>query len=91
MVEQEIFAEAIHKVPRSVYFKDGIAVGVGIGGWMQSHDKMVVMELPSDHYDFIGLVDVVGKSIEEIEKDITFNLFDGQGIISPRMAEVWAN
>ena len=30
-------------------------------------------------------------SIQEIEKDIIFNLFDGQGIVSPRMAQVWAN
>lgn len=30
-------------------------------------------------------------TIEETERDILFNLFDGQGIISPRMAQVWAN
>jgi hypothetical protein len=29
--------------------------------------------------------------IEECEKELTFNLFDGQGLISPRMAEQWAN
>jgi hypothetical protein len=29
--------------------------------------------------------------IEEVEKDIKFNLFDGQGIISPRMAKQWAD
>ena len=29
--------------------------------------------------------------IEECEKELIFNLFDGQGIISPRMAQQWAS
>lgn len=28
--------------------------------------------------------------IEEVEKELKFNLFDGQGLISPRMAKQWA-
>ena len=29
--------------------------------------------------------------IQEIDKELDFNLFDGQGLISPKMASIWAN
>jgi hypothetical protein len=41
--------------------------------------------------DWVTEVDGGDDIIEPTEKELTFNLFDGQGIISPRMAEVWAN
>ena len=40
--------------------------------------------------DWVTEMDGGDDIIEPTEKELTFNLFDGQGIISPRMAEVWA-
>lgn len=41
---------------RHVYFKDGICVGVGTGAESKDHNFMLVMPIPSDHYDFIGAI-----------------------------------
>ena len=40
--------------------------------------------------DWVTEIDGDDDRIEECEKELTFNLFDGQGIISPRMAKVWS-
>lgn len=56
--------------PRTVYFKDGKAIGAGVGGSHQKkHDSMEVIFLPSDHYDFIGPIKVCGKTKAEIENE----------------------
>ena len=55
--------------PRAVYFKLGKAVGAGVCAESYPHDSMKVMELPSEHYDFIDY-DVKGKTVEEIESEI---------------------
>ena len=39
--------------------------------------------------EWVTEIDLKDDTIEEIEKELSFNIFDGQGIISPRMAEVW--
>lgn len=54
--------------PRAVLFKNGRAVGTYT--MAIDHDTMVVMHLPSDHYDFLGPISVVGKTKEEIERDV---------------------
>ena len=58
---------------RAVYFKDGKAVGAGVGGSHQDFDHMEVMLLPSDHYDFIGPIKVWGKTKYEIEQEVLAN------------------
>lgn len=40
--------------------------------------------------EWVEEVDGQDDNIEEVEKELAFNLFDGQGIISPRMAKQWA-
>ena len=37
--------------------------------------------------EFITEIDGEDDKIEEVEKDVVFNLWDGQGIVSPRFAE----
>ncbi len=40
--------------------------------------------------EFVEEVDDADDKVYECEKDIAFNLFDGQGLISPRKAKEWA-
>lgn len=54
-------------IPRSVYFKDGKAVHTHPS---ISYDKIDVIRLPTDHYDFIGPIPIVGKTKDQIESDI---------------------
>lgn len=56
-------------IPRLVAFKDGKAVAVGQHCNHYSGAKLEVIHLPTDHYDFIGPVDVVGKTKEQIEAE----------------------
>jgi hypothetical protein len=56
--------------PRALYFKMDRCVGVGFGGDRADHDKMVIMLLPSDHYDFIGYIECKGKTQKEIEAEV---------------------
>jgi hypothetical protein len=61
------------KYPRAIFFKDGKAVGTTNtmhGKGFDYYDSMHVMQLPSDHYDFLGPINVVGKTKEEIEAEI---------------------
>ena len=44
----------------------------------------------NEHVEFITEIDGEEDQIEGIDKDIVFNIFDGQGIISPRKAREWA-
>jgi hypothetical protein len=55
------------KIPRSVYFKDGKAIGTFPS---QPYDSMTVINLPTDHYDFRGPIDIIGKTKEQIEKQV---------------------
>jgi len=45
----------------------------------------------NEKVEWVQEIDGKDDSIEEVEKELEFNLFDGQGLISPRMAKVWAN
>lgn len=54
-------------VPRLVAFVDGIAVAAGLNCNNHSGASLSVVHLPTDHYDFIGPVDVVGKTLLQIE------------------------
>ena len=44
-----------------------------------------------ERVEWVEEIDGQDDSIEEVEKELEFNLFDGQGLISPRMAKVWAD
>ncbi len=62
------------------------------GGWSVSTPKMLVVKDAEiekiTKLDFV--VEGTQDRIEEKEVNAKFNLFDGQGIISPRLAERWA-
>lgn len=53
--------------PRSIYFKDGKAVGSHSS---LPYDTVKTIWLPSDHYDFLGPINIFGKTEEEIELEI---------------------
>lgn len=61
-------------LPRAVAFKDGKAISTGNSAEIAKiHDNTVqvlVVGLPTDHYDFAGPVDVVGKTLEEIKAEV---------------------
>ena len=50
-------------------------------------DKEIVR---TERVDFVREVEEGDDEVIEIDRDITFNLWDGQGIISPKMAKKWA-
>lgn len=52
---------------RSVYFLNGKAVGTHP---IYPGATMVVMQLPSDHYDFLGPVSILGKTKAQIEAEV---------------------
>jgi hypothetical protein len=54
------------KYPRSIYFLQGKAIGTFNLG---RHDDMHVMMLPSDHYDFLGPINIIGKTQEKIQQE----------------------
>ncbi len=56
-------------IARTVYFKNGKAIGAGFTSAQFEADKAEVIRLPTDHYDFIGPIKVFGKTKEEIEKE----------------------
>ncbi len=56
--------------PRLVYFKDGKAIGVSPSAAEFEADSKAVIDLPSKHYDFLGPIKVIGKTKEEIEKEV---------------------
>ena len=60
----------MNKYPRAVYFSNGLGVCAGVSGQLTSHDSMVVVLLPSEHYDFVGPVNVRGKTLSQIEKEV---------------------
>jgi len=45
----------------------------------------------TEKVEWVQEIDGKDDSIEETSKELEFNLFDGQGIISPRMAKQWAD
>lgn len=45
----------------------------------------------TEKVEWVQEIDGQDDYIEEVEKELEFNLFDGQGLISPRMAKVWAD
>ena len=56
-----------------------------------SFPKFIV--IPDAEYPKTVRVDWIddNNEISEVDKEITFNYFDGQGIASPRLAKAWAN
>ena len=58
----------MQKIPRAVYFKDGICLGVGSSWELSDHNLKLTFGLPTDHYDFVGpLADVLkGKTLQEV-------------------------
>jgi hypothetical protein len=45
----------------------------------------------TEQVDYIEEIEDGDDLVYEADKNITFNLWDGQGIISPRQAQIWAN
>lgn len=59
----------MYLVYRNVHFgKDGIAVAAGC--WNHVNGYSMTMELPTDHYDFIGPVNVKGKTADQIREEV---------------------
>jgi hypothetical protein len=56
-------------IPRAVGFKNGIAVCAGNAVHVNDLDSVEVIELPTDHYDFLGPVTVQGKTYEQIVQE----------------------
>ena len=60
--------------PRAVYFDmDGFCIGAGVGGMevaRRTKHTEKTMELPSDHYDFLGPINYLGKVKEQIEAEV---------------------
>lgn len=54
-------------VPRGVYFKGGKAIGTHPP---KDYDDFVVINLPTDHYDFVGSIKLAGKTKEEILAEV---------------------
>lgn len=60
------------RYPRAIYFKNGKAVGTTmsmLGKGFEYYDSMFIINLPSDHYDFMGPINVFGKTKKEIETE----------------------
>lgn len=58
-------------INRAVYFIDGKAIGAGFSPAMYSPKvKAEVIALPTEHYDFLGPIDIIGKSKAEIEAEV---------------------
>lgn len=51
---------------RAVHFKGDRGAGAGFALCQRDYDRTEVLSLPSDHYDFLGPLDVVGKTKDEI-------------------------
>lgn len=65
-------AERLYQfIPRSVYFKDGICIGAGFCSSAHQADQMEIIALPTDHYDFLGPINVLSKTKEQIEQEIS--------------------
>lgn len=54
--------------PRGVYFLNGVGVAVSFAPI--KFDQHLGMELPSDHYDFPGPINVKGKSQQQICQEV---------------------
>lgn len=53
--------------PRSVYFKNTKAIGTFDHS---DHDDMFIIQIPSDHFDFLGPINIIGKTKVEIENEV---------------------
>ncbi len=61
---------ATTKIPRLVVF-DAAGKAIAAGNPANAIDgTKIVIDLPTDHYDFIGPIDVKGKTLEEIQAEI---------------------
>lgn len=53
--------------PRGLYFVNGLCVGTHCTVPKNEKPTMEVVQLPSDHYDFIGPLVIQGKTLAEIK------------------------
>jgi len=79
-----LVSSATHQVssPRVLVVKDCIINMTKTVDWITEYKKKEDDDSINDVYD---------DSVDEVSKELEFNLFDGQGIISPEMAGVWSN
>lgn len=57
----------MHFIPRNVYFRDGFCIGAGFSSVEKDADKVEVILLPTEHYDFLGPIEVLNKTKTQIE------------------------
>ncbi len=58
-------------VPRLVAFdKNGRCVSAGVGCYTAEYSYTSVINLPTDHYDFIGPILVKGKTEQMIKREL---------------------
>jgi len=57
----------VFMVPRKLLFFNGVCVGVNCS---VRHDEAQILNLPSDHFDVIGPVNPLGKSLDHIRREI---------------------
>lgn len=55
-------------IPRGIYFKNGVGVSV-VPQVCHDYDECKVVYLPTDHYDFIGPINIVGKTLDQIKTE----------------------
>jgi len=57
----------IMKIPRQLAFDViGRCVAAGVACQVALHTTTEIVKLPTDHYDFIGFIDPVGMTLDEI-------------------------
>lgn len=56
-------------INRAVYFKTGVCIGAGFCAAEREADATEVIALPTDHFDFLGPIKVIGKTKEQIETE----------------------
>lgn len=79
------------KLPKMVLAKYNAYYALSSSATFEVTTPRVVV-IPDKEIQMVKSVDWVNEdnSIERTEKELTFNLFDGMGLISPKMAEIWS-
>ncbi len=58
------------KIPRMLAFENGkcVAAGVSANRTFYPNAEFKVYDLPTDHYDFLGTINPVGKTEKELQE-----------------------
>lgn len=79
------------KIPKIVLAKYNAYYALSSSATFEVSTPRVVV-IPDKEIQMVKEVDFVNEdnTIERQNRELTFNLFDGMGLISPRMAEIWS-